>query len=234
MAMMELAARLRPETGTGAAHRLRHEGYLPGIVYGAGEETRRIAFLRHTFDALMRRAAEGTVVLDLQIADSENLKVLIKEVQRNPMTSEVLHVDFVHISMDRPVRVPVAVRLVGVPEGVKNEGGFLDHVLREVEIECLPTLIPAHLDIDVTALHIGQSAHAGDIVHEGVRVVTPPDRVIAAVHGRAAEPTPAEAAAAAAAEAAEPAEGEEAEGEQAKGEKPKAEKGKGEKEKEKE
>ncbi|MCK4412926.1 MAG: 50S ribosomal protein L25 [Candidatus Eisenbacteria sp.] len=219
MALVQLAGRTREEKGKGAAHRLRDGGYLPGVVYGPGGENVLIAIEARSFDGVLRQAAEGTVLIDLKLdqGPEEGLKVLIKEVQRDPATSRALHVDFLHISMDRPVQIEVAVRLTGIAEGVKNEGGFLDHVLRELEIECLPGEAPDYIEVDVTPLHLGQSLHAAEIQREGLKIITPPDRVVVAVHGRSAAAMEEEAAEEAAAAAAagedveKPAEGEAAE-----------------------
>ena len=189
---------------------MRAEGLLPGIVYGESEENRMITLARRSFEAVMRRATEGSVIIDLKLEEQdEDLKVLIKEVQRDPVTSRLLHVDLMHISMDKPVRLEIPVRLIGVSEGVRTEGGFLDHVLRELEIECLPLKIPEVIEVDISPLGIGDSVHAGEISHEGVEIVTPADRVVVAVHGKsAAELRTEEAEAAAAAEAEAVAEGE--------------------------
>ena len=213
MALIPLTGRERRETGKGAAHRMRHDGYLPGVVYGPGGENTPIAVESRGFEKVLRRAAQGTVLIDLQIDGraGEGLKVLIKEVQRHPATSEAWHVDFLHISLDKPVRLFVPVRVTGVPEGVKNEGGFLDHVMREIEVECLPLEAPDFVEVDCSPLHVGQSIHAEDVRVEGLRVMTPANRVIVAVLGRQAvaeevttvAAAPTEEAAAAAAPAAE-------------------------------
>lgn len=213
MALVELAGRTREDKGKGAAHRLRAEGLLPGVVYGP-QENLLVAVERHTFEGVLRKAATGTVLIDLALPGS-TYKVLIKEVQRDPISSLPLHVDFLHISMDRPIRLDVPVRLEGVPEGVKTEGGMLEHVLREVEVECLPSDVPEFIELDVTPLAVGQALHVRDLALERIRVLTPGDRVIASVHGRAAEV--AEAAAPVEGEAAAPAEGAEAKAEEKSG-----------------
>lgn len=198
MALVELAAQLRMQKGRGAARRIRREGLLPGIVYSAGEEGVKIAIEARRFDKILRDAAGGTVLIDLKVSgDKErSRKVLIKEVQRDPATSRPLHVDLLNISMGKVVQLVIPVHLTGVPEGVKNEGGFVDHVLREVEVECLPAEIPETIEMDVTGLHVGDSLHAADIQQEGIRLLTPPDRVIVAVHGQTISITPEEEAAA--------------------------------------
>ncbi len=214
MAFVELMGKQREERGKGPARRLRQAGMLPGIVYGPGGENVPVAVERRGFDRVLRRAGGGTVLIDLKLEDGrEGIKVIIKEVQRDPATSEPLHVDFMHISMDKPVRVEVPVHLTGAAVGVKSEGGFLDHVLREIEIECLPTKIPDYVEVDVSHLHVGQALHASEIQLEGIEVVTPGDRVIAAVHGKRVSEVPAAGTEEAAAEE-QPAEGAEASAEQ--------------------
>jgi large subunit ribosomal protein L25 len=204
MSLVELTGRTREDRGKGAARTLRAQGLLPGVVYGPGGENQKVAIEARIFNRLLRRAEEGTVIVDLKIegADASGLKVLIKEVQRDPITARPLHVDFLHIAMDRPVRLVVPVRVSGVPEGVKIEGGFLEHMLRDLEVECLPTAVPDVITIDVSPLQVGQALHAADVNIPGVTVITPADRVIATVHGKHAEEE------IAATEAAVPAQGE--------------------------
>lgn len=212
MALLALAARLREERGKGAAHRVRFAGGVPGVVYGQGGDNLPIAVQLSDFDRLVRQAAGGAVVIDLAVegAREKNLKVLIKEVQRDPVTSRPIHLDLLRISMDKPVNVVVPIHLVGLAEGVKTHGGFMDHILREVEVQCLPDRIPEYLEVDVTPLLVGQSIHVGEMRPEGLQLITPADRVIVAIHGKAAEEVE-EAAAAPAAEGAA-AEGAPAEG----------------------
>jgi large subunit ribosomal protein L25 len=223
MSLVELSGKTRDDRGKGAARTLRAQGQLPGVVYGPGGENRMVTIEERSFNRLLRRAAEGTVIVDLKIegAAPEGLKVLVKEVQRDPITARPLHIDFLHIAMDQAVRLVVPVRLSGVPEGVKIEGGFLEHMLRDLEVECLPTAVPEVITLDVSPLKVGQSLHASDVSLPGVQVVTPSDRVIATVHGKHAEEevAPTEAAAA-------PAEGEAAEAAPAEGGKKSAEGGK--------
>jgi large subunit ribosomal protein L25 len=213
MALVELKGQGREDRGKGAARTLRARGMLPGVIYGPGGENRMVTIEAHSFDGLLRRAAAGTVIVDLKLEGGgpDGLKVLVKEVQRDPITARPIHVDFLHIAMDKPVRLVVAVRLTGVPEGVKIEGGFLEHTLRDLEVECLPDAVPEFFTLDVSPLKVGEALHAGDVSVPGVQVMTPADRVIAVVHGKAAEEETPAAAAAAPAEgeaAAEPAGGE--------------------------
>jgi large subunit ribosomal protein L25 len=207
MALVELTAQLRSEKGKGAAHRCRQQGLLPGILYGPGAESIKIAVESRGFDKMIREAAGGAIVIDLKLEGSkeEGLKALIKAVQRDPATSRPLHLDLLRVSMDEAVHLEVPIHLTGIAAGVKNEGGFLDHVLREVEVACLPSAVPNFIELDVTPLGVGDSLHVGDIREEGLELLTPPDRVVVSVHGKAVSEIPVTEEA----EAAEAAEGEE-------------------------
>jgi large subunit ribosomal protein L25 len=130
---------------------------------------------------------------------------MIKEINRDPVSRALLHVDFVRVLMDVKVRVPVAIELVGVPKGVKQEGGILDFVSREVEIECLPTDIPAHLPVDVSEVGMGESFRVGQIpAQPGLKILDDPDKVIAHVAHPAKEEEVVAAPVEAAATGAEP------------------------------
>jgi large subunit ribosomal protein L25 len=130
---------------------------------------------------------------------------MIREIERDPVSREVLHVDFLRVLMDVKVRVSVAIELTGSPKGVKQEGGILDFVNREVEIECLPNDIPASLPVDVSDVGMGESFRVGQIpAREGIRILDDSDKVIAHVAHPAKEEEPVAAAAEAAPAAAEP------------------------------
>ncbi len=218
MAMVELTAQVRRETGKGAAHRIRRDGYLPAIVYGPGQDNVMIAVEAREVDRLLRQTAGRSFLIDLKLSGegATDMKVLMKEMQRDPVTSAPMHLDLLSISMDRPIQLTVPLHFVGVPVGVRLSGGFLDHVLRDVEVECLPDQIPDYVEVDVSEMDIGDSLHASDLVKEGLTIVTPGDRVVAAVHGKSAATVAAEAAEDAA--AAEGAAAESAEAAEAKAE----------------
>src|SRR5262245_35657928 len=139
----------RTGVGKGLAGRLRRQGQLPGIVYGLGlapfsvtAETRRI-------EQVLQLETGINTIFNLYLSGQDKSRaVMIRDLQRDPVTDQLVHVDFVRVDLAKSVRVQVPVRLIGIPEGVKTEGGILEHVLREVEVECLPTAIPEHLDVD--------------------------------------------------------------------------------------
>jgi len=200
MAIVPLEGQVRPGTGKGPARSARRAGLIPGVIYGAGEKPTALAVPKKEFE-LAIKSAGGNVIVALKLGNSVEQTAIIREVQRDPISHDIIHLDFHHISLTEKVTVEVAVHLVGTPDGVKNGGGILEHITRTVEIECLPTSIPAHLEADVSALGIGDSIHVRDLVITNADVLSDPDTTIATVVPPTVmtEPT-AEAAAAGAAE----------------------------------
>jgi large subunit ribosomal protein L25 len=213
MATMKLKADTRQPHKKGGARRLRREGRVPGILYGQGEESLPVSFDGGEFDALLR-AREGTVIIEVGMEDRAPQQTIIREIQRDPVTGAVVHVDLQHISLTEKVQVEVPVNVVGTPFGVKTEGGILEHHLRTVLIKCLPTEIPPRIDVDVTELHIGKSIHAGELAfdRDKVEVMTEEKATIVSVIPPRIIKEPVAAEAEAEAEAAEGAEGEAEEG----------------------
>jgi large subunit ribosomal protein L25 len=134
-------------------------------------------------ETLIHGSAGSNVIVDLMVAGAATAdrKALIREIQRDPVQGNILHLDLQHISLTEKITVEVPIELIGIPTGVKDGGGILEHVLREVEVECLPTDIPAHLEADVTMLNIGDSLHVSDLKAERVTILTEADRPIATV-----------------------------------------------------
>lgn len=183
MATKELAklrAEPRSETGKSAARQIRREGRLPAVVYGHGDESRPLTIDSHEFDRLMSRIHAATTVIELDIDGGEPEQVLIREIQRHPFRSEVLHVDFFHIRADEVIRVSVPVHLLGHPTGVE-EGGILQQTRHEIEIECLPSDIPSEFTVDVSALEIGDSIHIADIDTGTVTILDEADLTVCSV-----------------------------------------------------
>lgn len=158
-----LSARARSETGKGANRQLRRAGKLPAVVYGHGDATKPLTLDAHEFDRLMSRIHAATTVIALEVEGDDSRQVLIREIQRHPYRSDVLHVDFLHIRADVKIKVQVPVHLEGVPEGVSMEGGILQQIRHELEVECLPGDIPSGFTVDVSGLVIGDSVHIGDV-----------------------------------------------------------------------
>lgn len=183
MAITSLNGEQRTGVGKGIAKKLRAAGRIPAVYYGRGEAPIALIVNAKEVDTLLQSASGSNVIVDLQVSGvaAADRKALIREIQRDPVVGNILHLDLQHISLTERITVEVPIELVGVPTGVKDGGGILEHLLREVEIECLPTDIPAHLEVDVTALNIGDTLHVSDIKAERVVILTEADRGIATV-----------------------------------------------------
>ncbi len=202
MAELAIDVQKRSETGTNANRRLRQAGKIPAVVYGGGKDTVPIVLDRKTLIDLMKSGDNENAIFLLKLADSgQERHAMIRDMQVDPLTRQVVHIDFQRIVMDKKVKVQVPVELKGTAYGVKTEGGMIDFVSREVTIECLPGDIPKHLDLDVTDLRVGQHVEAKDLkLPDGVTLAEEPDRVIISLGHTKAE----ESAAAATEGAAEP------------------------------
>ncbi|HZF11864.1 MAG TPA: 50S ribosomal protein L25 [Thermoanaerobaculia bacterium] len=189
--MSELAidVQKRAGTGTNANRRLRQSGKIPAVVYGGGRDTVPIQVDRKTLIDLMKTGESENAIFLLKLADSgQERHAMIRDMQVDPLTRQVMHIDFQRILMTERVRVQVPVELIGTAYGVKTEGGMIDFVHREVAVECLPGDIPRHVDLDVTELRIGQHVEARDLkLPEGVTLAEEPDRVIISLSHTKAE-----------------------------------------------
>lgn len=195
---IKVEAELRSKTGTSAGRRLRRTGKFPGIVYGVGKTPMNVQLDERLFKRALYAHSGENVMLDLDIAGSETKKVLLREVQRHPITGQILHADFNEISMTEKLTIEIALELVGEPAGVSQQGGVLEHLVRTIEVECLPADIVEEFQLDVSALKIGDSLTAGEIPLDATKytLVTDADLAVAAVAAQRAEEAPASAAAA--------------------------------------
>lgn len=172
MATANLAAKVRSTAGKGAARKLRAVGEVPAIVYGHGREPQSLAINTYTLERMLEKVSYKTTVIELEVAGGATAKTLIREIQRHPFKRHILHVDFQELVAGEKVVVKVPLVFVGTPEGVRTGGGILDQVMHEMEIQCDPSIIPNHLDVDVSLLVIGHSLHVSDVkVPEGVEVL---------------------------------------------------------------
>jgi large subunit ribosomal protein L25 len=202
MAIVPLEGRVRPGTGKGPARQARRAGLIPGVVYGHGETPVAVTVPKREFEVAMRTAKGSNVIVGLRLDGGAEQTAIIREVQRDPISHDILHLDFHHISLTEKVTIEVNIHLEGVPDGVKNGGGVLEHIARTVEIECLPTQIPSSVEVDVSALGIGDSVHVRDLTIPNAVILSDPDSTIATVvpPTKAVEVAPAEAAVATKAE----------------------------------
>ena len=183
MAMLSLKSARRTDGGKGVARKLRQGGRIPAVYYGRGEEPIPLVVGLKELQEVIDRAEGSNVIVDLKVeGDSgSDRKALIREIQRDPVAGSILHLDLQHISLTERIVVEVPIVLIGTPIGVKDGGGILEHLLREVEVECLPTDIPSKLEVEVSGLNIGDSLHVSDIKADRVVIKTDAERAIAAV-----------------------------------------------------
>jgi large subunit ribosomal protein L25 len=199
-----VSARRRSEAGKNANRRLRSDGQIPGVLYGAKKEAVPVAVSPKEIGTILRSATGENTLFDLDL-DGSRRKVLIKEYQVEPLKGRLLHADFYEVALDKALQISVHVELQGVPVGVKVQGGILDFVTRELEIECLPADIPEKIVVDVSALELGKHLRVSELqVADKLTILTEPDVVIAHVVAPRAEEAPAAAEAAAPEAGAEP------------------------------
>jgi len=183
----KIKANKREIFGKNASRRLRREGMIPAVIYGARDVTVSLNLKKQEiFNILKTETGENTI---FQISfDSEMRDAMIKEIQRDPVTDEILHADCIQITMDKAVRISVPVLTVGEAVGVKTEGGFIDLMTREVELECLPKDIPENIEVDISDLHLHQSLKVEDIAPiEGVEILSAPDAIVVLVEAPSKE-----------------------------------------------
>jgi large subunit ribosomal protein L25 len=231
-----LEAITRETFGKNEARRTRREGRVPAVLYGGdGKEATPIAVPPKALLKILHSESGQNTLISLKLAGASDTRVLVKDFQIDPVTHEVLHADFYRIAMDRVLQVTIPVTVHGEPKGVKQQGGILEFIRREIVIECLPADIPEHVDIDVSELMLHQGIRVRDIAtHPKWKPVTEGEAMLVHVIMPKAEEVaaPADAAAAATATPAEPEvikkgkkeEGEEATAEKKDEKKPKEEK----------
>jgi large subunit ribosomal protein L25 len=194
MAMMDLAADRRRNTGKEVNRKRRAEGRIPGVIYGKGLESRPIEFERKSLEKFLDTARRGTVIVRMTVrdgADGKESYAVLKDVQTNPITDRVTHVDFYEVALGQTFRVEIPIRIRGKAAGIEL-GGILEVVLRSLEVECTPANVPEFVEVDVSALGIGQSVTLESIrFPEGV-VPTDKDlrQTVASVQAPKAEEAP--------------------------------------------
>ena len=150
-----------------AARRVRVSGKIPAVVYGAGQDAVAVTVDPRVITKILHSDSGHNTIFDLNVEGSALAKAMIVDWQHEPIKGKLLHIDLKRIAMDKMMRVSVPIQLTGTATGVKNQGGILEHILREVEIECLPGDIPGHLDVDVSGLELHGSIHVSDLPHSG-------------------------------------------------------------------
>ena len=184
MPQLSLAARLRTDTGKGAARRLRRDNQVPAIFYGPSSQPVMLAVKYLDLQTLLKSTGSENVIFQLQIESgqgTESKTVMLKELQADPIKPVYYHADFYEISMDKELTLNVPVHLVNTPAGA-SKGGILQHVKRDLLVSCLPGNLVEFLEVDVSALDIGDAVHVRDIaLPQGMKAADDGDTTIAVV-----------------------------------------------------
>jgi large subunit ribosomal protein L25 len=181
-----LGVKLREEHGKGVARKLRAAGRIPAVCYRRNAEPVPVSLDPKELDLLLRSASSGiNTLIDLKVTgggDFDGRQVLVKELQRDPISGAYLHADLYAVDLQQKIHVSVPINLEGTPIGVSLGGGVLDFATREIDVECLPNAIPEEFTIDVSEIEIGQSLHVRDIaIPEGVEILNDPDVTVMSV-----------------------------------------------------
>jgi large subunit ribosomal protein L25 len=197
----------RESRGKNEAKRLRASGKIPAVVYGVKEGGKAIAVDPKPLTKILQTELGANTLIKLNLPGGGDARVLVKEYQYDPVTHQLLHADFYRVAMDKMIRVSVSVVPRGEPKGVKQQGGVLDIVHRQLELECLPTDIPNHIEVDVSEMMVGQSVRVRDVATDPKwKAVSDPDMMLMHVIIPKVEEVPVTPEAAAAAAGAAPAE----------------------------
>lgn len=172
MNQVSLKARQRTDTGKQVAKSLRRDGALPAVVYGSGESSTPLILDYREFEGFLRKTRGESVVINLEIEGMEDKKALLRDIQRDYLRNQLLHADFQQIRMSDRITTEVSLVMVGEPIGVTRDGGVLDQSLRVVEISCVASEIPEHLEVDISELSMGDTIHISDLTFENVEIVT--------------------------------------------------------------
>jgi large subunit ribosomal protein L25 len=195
-----IEAASRKNTGKGVARSLRREGRIPAVIYGRGREPEALSVDTTSLTRLLTQIAASTTLVDVAVEGRTPVKALIREIQRNPIRpADIIHLDLYEVHADEKITVEAPVKLIGIPDGVRNFGGVLDQVMHTMSIKVFPADIPPHIEVDVTALNIGHSIHVRDLTFDKFEVMNDGGQTIATVVAPRAEEVVAPVADAAAA-----------------------------------
>ena len=192
-----LEAELREGKGRAKAKDLRDSGYLPAVVYSHGKDALSIKFSKSALLKLVHQHRLESSIINIKIKDDKKTKgrpCLIKEIQYDPVYEDIIHIDFNEISLTEAIKVNLPIETKGEAFGVKQEGGSLEHILWEIEVECLPTNIPKNIEVDISSLKMGEAIHIKDIVFpSGIKPLNDPAAIVLHVAAPMKEVAPAEA-----------------------------------------
>ncbi len=181
---IQIQAKLKSESGKGRSRKLRKAGNVPAVVYGPNQKAIALAVENYQVEKILttigRRRIMNMMINDA--SDLHDIQVMFKDIQRNPLTGELLHVDFYAIKSDEKLNTIVPLLLQGVPVGVKDQGGTLQFLTRQVRIQCLPNVLPEYLRVDISNLALGQTISISDIeVDSEIKILEDRNKVIASV-----------------------------------------------------
>ena len=176
MLQYELTVDKRKKEGKHALKELKRNNFIPGIVYGHKEEPTMITIKESDLLKMFHTVGRENAIINLKIEDKE-VSTIVKEIQRNPRTNKINHIDFLVLHKGEKIKVNVPIKIVGASEGVK-EGGVLEQLLRDIEVRCIPSQIPDHFEVDITNLKIGESVHVKDIKFEQGEFITHPEETL--------------------------------------------------------
>ena len=181
MASATLSASVRENSGKGVARSLRGAGRIPAVIYGHGRDPQQLSVETRELEKLLSHISAENTVIALTV-EGKSARTIIREIQRHPFKRQILHVDFQELVAGEKIIVRVPIILMGVPDGVRMDGGILDQTMRELEVEVDPSDIPNHLELDVTKMIIGSSLHVSDMtLPAGVEIVGDADASVAVV-----------------------------------------------------
>jgi len=178
---LHLDAEVRSGAGKSVTRKMRTAGNVPGILYGLEDKPVMLGINSRTLHKMLHSASSENVLVDLAIGKSNAVKVLLKDVQHHPVTNKVVHVDFQRVDLTKKIIIAVPVHLIGVADGVRSGGGVQEFIMRELEVSCLPTDIPTHIEVDVSKLGIGDAVHVSDLQLDKIEIVSDPHRTIVSV-----------------------------------------------------
>ena len=179
---VNLVGKLRKQTGKKASKETRKNGMLPAVLYGQKDSLSIVVNPKELIKILKQKGRNALISLQLEEDSSPDRKVLLKDYQSHPLKTDWVHADFLEVDMKQPLKVRVSLNLVGIALGVKK-GGILNHVIQELDLECLPENIPSSIDVNVEELDLEGAIHVSDLqIPQQVVVLNPPTATVATVH----------------------------------------------------
>lgn len=162
MEKVTLTAKKRTLEGSSNARRIRKTGALPAVIFGAEKEPVSVEVNTHDFEQILHHSASESMLIEVDVEGEGSVRVLVKDVQHHPVTSDLLHVDLLRVTAGKAIAVEIQLELVGEAAGVKA-GGTVDHVMHSIAVECLPKDLVEKIEIDVSEMEIGDALHVSDL-----------------------------------------------------------------------